>query len=80
MNTITLILSIVLLCCAAALIVIITLQGDRSASSSAVTGDFGSYYNKNRTQTKEIILKRATVCLSILFMVIVCIVNIVESL
>ncbi len=78
-TTATLILTILLLACSVGLIIIITLQGDRSASASAVTGDIGNFYNKNKTATRELKLKRATVILSILFMVAILIVNILES-
>ena len=81
MSILTLLLTIILIAVSVALIVIIMIQNDRSANmSGAVTGGMGNFYGKNKTATKELFLKRATIVCAIIFVVAVVIVNIVPTL
>ena len=50
----------------------------RTAGASAITGGAGNFLSKNKTQTKDLFMKRLTVVFSIIFIVAVVIVNIIE--
>lgn len=77
MSLIVLILTIVLIACSIALILIILFQAGRTANASAVSGSVGNFYNKNKSATRELFMKRLTVIVSIVFIVTIIIVNIV---
>ena len=78
MNPIVLVLTLVLMLCSIALVAIILFQSGRSANASAVTGGAGNFLSKNKAQTKDLLFKRLTVIISIVFIVAVIIVNIIE--
>ena len=78
MNPIVLVLTLVLMLFSIALIAIILFQSGRSANASAVTGGAGNFLSKNKAQTKDLLFKRLTVIISIVFIVAVVIVNIIE--
>lgn len=78
MNPITLVLSILLIVCALALLIVVMLQTERGRGmSGAVAGSSSSsnYYGKNKGMTKEALMKRITIILSIIFMVAVIVVD-----
>lgn len=79
MSTLTIVFSIMLLVCAVALVLIILFQAGRDASmSGAITGGSSNFYSKNKRATREELMKRLTVIVSIIFMVIVFLLNIFE--
>ena len=78
MNPIVLVLTLILMFCSIALIAIILFQSGRTAGASAVTGGAGNFLSKNKAQTKDLLYKRLTVIISIVFIVAVVIVNIIE--
>ncbi len=78
MNPIVLVLTLILMLCSIALIAIILFQSGRTAGASAITGGAGNFLSKNKTQTKDLFMKRLTVVFSIIFIVAVVIVNIIE--
>lgn len=79
MSVPAIVFSIILLVCSLALVLIILFQSGRDASmSSAVTGSSSNFYSKNKRATKEEFMKRCTVIISIIFMVIVFLINIFE--
>jgi protein translocase SecG subunit len=76
MDIVVMILSIILFLVALALIALVTAQTDRGSRMTAVTGNSGSgFYGKNK---KEVFYKRATIICSVVFMVLIVIVNIFE--
>ena len=77
MNAIELVLTLVLMICSVALIAIILFQSGRTAGASAITGGAGNFLSKNKAQTKDLLFKRLTVILSIVFIVAVVIVNLI---
>lgn len=82
MSTGVLVLSIALIACSVILVAVILFQSGRDASmSSAVTGSSASnFYNKNKGATKEVILKRFTVVISIIFIVAIIVSNLIQLL
>ena len=80
MDTLMLVLSIIIILCSILLIAIILFQKGRDPGmSGAVTGSSsGNFYNKNRSATREEMLKRATVVASIVFIVAILVLNIIE--
>ena len=76
MDALTLILTIILMLCCIALIAIILFQAGRTANASAVSGSMGNFMGKNKGAEKELFLQRATIICSIVFAVIVVVVNI----
>lgn len=79
MNTLIMILSIVLFLVAAALIAIVVVQTDRGSRSAAISGNSSSgFYGKNKGADKAMFYKRATVICSVVFMVLIVIVNVLE--
>ena len=81
MDVLTIVLSCILFVVALALIVIVLIQTDRGSRMSAVTGNTGSgFYGKNKGASKEMKRKRITVICSIVFMVLIVVVNIIEMI
>lgn len=79
MSTPEIVFSIILLVCSLALVLIILFQTGRDASmSGAITGNSSNFYSKNKRATREEFMKRCTVIISIVFMVIVFLINIFE--
>lgn len=81
MDIVTLIMTIVLMLCSLILIAIILFQSGRDANiSGAISGGANNFYGKNKTATRDLVLKRATVVTSIVFIMIIVIVNVMEML
>ncbi len=80
MNPIVLVLTLILMLCSIALIAIILFQSGRTAGANAITGGAGNFLSKNKAQTKDILLKRLTVIISIVFIVAIVIVGIIETI
>ncbi|MBE6890969.1 MAG: preprotein translocase subunit SecG [Ruminococcaceae bacterium] len=80
MNPIVLVLTLILMVCSVALIAIILFQSGRTAGASAITGGAGNFLSKNKAQTKDLLLKRLTVIVSIVFIVAIVIVGIIETI
>ena len=79
MDIVTLIMTIVLMLCSVILIAIILFQSGRNANiSGALSGGANNFYGKNKTATRELVLKRATVVTSIVFITIIVLVNVME--
>lgn len=79
MSATAIVFSIILLVCSVALVLIILFQAGRDASmSGAITGGGSNFYSKNKRATREEIMKRLTVIVSIVFMVSVFLLNIFE--
>jgi len=79
MDALTLILTIILMACCIALIAIILFQAGRTANvSDAVTGGMGNFMGKNKGASRELFLQRATIICSIVFAVIVIVVNLIQ--
>jgi preprotein translocase subunit SecG len=67
--------------CSLILIAIILFQSGRDANiSGAISGGANNFYGKNKTATRDLVLKRATVVTSIVFIMIIVIVNVMEML
>lgn len=79
MDTLVLVLTIVLIVISLALIAIILFQSGRNANvSEAVGGGLGSSAARNKSAAKDLFLKRATIIFSVLFVLIILVVNIFE--
>ena len=79
MSTVSIVFSIILLVCSVALVLIILFQAGRDASmSGAITGGSSNFYCKTNSPSREEIMKRLTVIISIIFMVVVFLLNIFE--
>ena len=79
MSAVSIVFSIILLVCSVALVLIILFQAGRDASmSGAITGGSSNFYSKNKRATREEIMKRLTVIVSIICMVVVFLLNIFE--
>ena len=79
MDTLVLVLTIVLIVISIALIAIILFQSGRNANvSEAVGGGLGSSSARNKSAAKDLFLKRATIIFSVLFVLIILVVNIFE--
>lgn len=79
MDSLVFVLTIVLIACSVALIAIILFQAGRNASvSEAVGGGLGASVARNKSAAKDLFLKRATIICSIIFVLIILVVNIFE--
>ena len=84
METVLFVLSIVLIVLAVILVAVILFQSDRSANMSGAVAGAGAsnnnFFGKNKSMTREMLMKRLTVVFSILFILIVVVLNILELL
>ena len=79
MDTLVLVMTIVLIVISVALVAIILFQSGRNANvSEAIGGGLGSSAARNKSAAKDLFLKRATIIFSILFVLIILVVNIIE--
>lgn len=82
MDPIIIALSIVLIVLSVVLIAVILFQSDRSANMSGAIAGAGAsknnFFGKNKGLTREMMMKRLTVVFSILFILIVLVLNILE--
>ncbi len=79
MDTLIFVMTIVLIACSVALVAIILFQSGRNASvSDAMGGGLGSMAARNKSAAKDLFFKRATLICSIIFVLIILVVNIIE--
>ena len=79
MDTLVFVMTIVLIAISIALVAIILFQSGRNASvSEAVGGGLGVSAARNKSAAKDLFLKRATIIFSILFVLIILLINIFE--
>ena len=79
MNILMIIFGIVLMLCAAALIVVVVLQTNRGSEMSAITGHNSNASGKGQSAKRELLLKRLTVVLGMVFIVAVLVMNLVVN-
>lgn len=82
MNIMIIALSIALIVFSVILVAVILFQSNRSANMSGAVAGAGAsnnnFYGKNKGMTREMLMKRLTVVFSILFVLIVLVLNILE--
>lgn len=75
-------LSIVLIVLSVLLVAVILFQSNRSANMSGAVAGAGAsnnnFFGKNKGMTREMVMKRLTVVFSILFILVVLVLNILE--
>lgn len=83
MSGVILALSIVLIVLSVILVAVILFQSNRSANMSGAVAGAGAsnnFFGKNKSMTREMLMQRLTVVFSILFILIVLVLNIFEMM
>lgn len=76
MDTIQIVVAIFLMVCSAALIAVVALQSNRGSEMSALTGSSRNS-GKGQGAKKELLMKRLTIILGLVFVAVVVVMNIV---